>query len=66
MTSGGYGYTVKQSIAYGYLPVAYATPGTDLEVLWFGERVPLVVTREPLYDPANQRVKEVSAAALKR
>ena len=64
VTSGGYGYTVNQSIAYGYLPVEYTPADTPLEVLWFGERIPAVVRREPLYDPANSRVKEVSIGVL--
>jgi 4-methylaminobutanoate oxidase (formaldehyde-forming) len=61
VTSGGYGYTVRQSIAYGYLPVELATPGTPVEVLWFGERVPATIVREPLYDPSNSRIKGVIA-----
>jgi len=32
VTSGGYGYTVRQSIIYGYLPTEYADPGTIVEV----------------------------------
>jgi dimethylglycine oxidase len=63
VTSGGYGYTVGRSIAYGYLPIAYAEPGTTVEVLWFGERITATVEGEPLYDPANSRIKEVSAEA---
>ncbi len=59
VTSGGYGYTVKQSIVYGYLPIECTTPGTRLEVLWFGEHIPVEVVREPLYDPSNSRIKEV-------
>jgi glycine cleavage system T protein len=57
VTSGGYGYTVKRSIAYGYLPIEHAVPGTAVDVLWFGERIPARVMREPLYDPTNSCVK---------
>ena len=64
VTSGGYGYTIGRSIAYGYLPIAYAEPGTTVEVLWFGERITATVEREPLYDPANSRIKEVSAETV--
>lgn len=49
VTSGGYGYTVRQSIAYGYLPIAYTTPGTQLELLLFGQRYVATVMKEPLY-----------------
>ena len=32
LRSAGYGYTVKKNIAYSYLPLALAKPGTQLEV----------------------------------
>ena len=57
VTSGGYGYTVRQSIAYGYLPVDYATPGTQIEVQLFGTRYGATVMKEPLYDPKNEKIK---------
>jgi glycine cleavage system aminomethyltransferase T len=58
VTSANYGYTVKQSIAYGYLPVEHATPGTKVEVQYFGKRHPATVRKEPLYDPEMTRLKE--------
>ena len=57
VTSGGYGYTVGASIAYGYVPVASSTPGTRLAVDMFGDAVAATVSREPLYDPKGQRVR---------
>jgi 4-methylaminobutanoate oxidase (formaldehyde-forming) len=57
VTSGGYGYTVGASIAYGYVPVASAAPGTRLAVELFGETVAAVVSREPLYDPRGQKIR---------
>jgi glycine cleavage system aminomethyltransferase T len=57
VTSGGYGYTVRQSIAYGYLPVEFATPGTLVEVQLFGIRYRATVMKEPLFDPKNEKVK---------
>ncbi len=57
VTSGGYGYTVRQSIAYGYLPVEYATPGTQVEVQLFGVRYRATVMKEPLFDPKNEKIK---------
>jgi glycine cleavage system aminomethyltransferase T/glycine/D-amino acid oxidase-like deaminating enzyme len=57
VTSGGYGYTVRQSIAYGYLPIEYAAPGTRVTLQLFGERYGAVVTKEPLYDPKNEKIK---------
>jgi len=57
VTSGGYGYSVQQSIAYAYLPMAQAAPGTALDVEILGERIPALVTREPLWDPKGIRIK---------
>jgi 4-methylaminobutanoate oxidase (formaldehyde-forming) len=57
VTSGGYGYTVGRSIAYAYLPVADATPGTEAEIDIFGEWVGAEVVREPLWDPRGDRVR---------
>ncbi len=49
VTSGGYGYRIDASIAYGYLPVELG-PGAELEISLFDEWVPARVTAEPLYD----------------
>jgi len=57
VTSGGYGYTVRRSIAYGYLPVEHAAPGTRVEVMLFGERCPATVMKEPLYDPQGEKIR---------
>jgi glycine cleavage system aminomethyltransferase T/glycine/D-amino acid oxidase-like deaminating enzyme len=63
VTSGGYGYTVEASIAYAYLPPEYADPGTEVAVDVFGRWVGGLVTSEPLYDPASERVKGVQTGA---
>ncbi len=57
VTSGGYGYSVGKSIAYGYLPVELAKPGTTLTVECFGEEIEATVQREPLYDPRGEKIK---------
>ncbi len=57
VTSANYGYTVRQSIAYGYLPMEYAAEGTKVEVYYFGERHTATVVKEPLYDPENTKLK---------
>jgi 4-methylaminobutanoate oxidase (formaldehyde-forming) len=57
VTSGGYGYTVRKSIAYGYLPLEIAKPGNQFEVELFGERIKITVERDPLYDPKGERIK---------
>jgi len=57
VTSGGYGYTVRKSIVYGYLPIEHAAVGTELDVEILGERIKAVVERKPLYDPKGERIK---------
>jgi len=57
ITSGGYGYSVQKSIAFGYLPIAEAKPGNVFETEWFGERLKLTVEADPLYDPKGERIK---------
>lgn len=53
VTSANYGYAVGKHILYGYLPSALATPGTQLEVEYFGVRHRATVVAEPLYDPPS-------------
>ncbi len=57
VTSANYGYSVGKFIVYGYLPLAFANPGTKVEVVYFGQRYPATVTKEPLYDPENLKLK---------
>ncbi len=62
LTSGGYGYTIEQSIGYGYVRNAdgvdrhYVMEGQyELEVAT--KRVPCDVHLSPLYDPKMARIK---------
>jgi glycine cleavage system aminomethyltransferase T/glycine/D-amino acid oxidase-like deaminating enzyme len=57
VSSGGYGYTVQASIAYAYLPLAQAEPGTTLQIDLFGVWSPATVVAQPLFDPAGLRVR---------
>ena len=57
VASGGFGPTVGTSIAFAYLPVRLAEPGTSLAVGLLGERVGATVVRTPLYDPENKKVR---------
>jgi 4-methylaminobutanoate oxidase (formaldehyde-forming) len=57
LRSGGWGYTVKQSIGLAYLPLALARPGTAVELLVFDQRVPATVAPDVLYDPRGERVR---------
>jgi len=56
VTSGGYGYSVGKSIAYAYVP-SPVEHGTPVEVDVFGQWVSGEVAREPLFDPAGDRVR---------
>jgi 4-methylaminobutanoate oxidase (formaldehyde-forming) len=60
VTSGGYGYTVKRSIAYAYLPPSLEL-GTGVEIDIFGRSVRGEVAREPLFDPDGDRVRAPSS-----
>jgi glycine cleavage system T protein len=57
VTTGGQGFTLPASIAYAYLPVDLAKPGTEVEVEVFGEWIPATVAREPLWDPDGERIR---------
>ncbi|UWQ10806.1 FAD-dependent oxidoreductase [Aliiroseovarius crassostreae] len=57
-TSGGWGYRVNKSIAYGMVRPELATPGTELEVEIYGEKRKAVVQPDqPLWDPDNTRIR---------
>jgi glycine cleavage system T protein len=62
VTSAGYGAAVGRSIAYGYLPVELAEAGTALQVYAEGAQEGATVAAEPLYDPANERLREPAPA----
>jgi 4-methylaminobutanoate oxidase (formaldehyde-forming) len=57
VTSGGFGYSVNQSIAYAYLPIELAKAGTRVSVECFGIEYPASVEKEPLYDPKGEKIK---------
>jgi dimethylglycine dehydrogenase len=57
VTSGGYGYRLRQSIALAYVRTDLAVPGRALEVEILGERRRAIVGVEPLYDPTNARLR---------
>ncbi|MCB0213844.1 MAG: FAD-dependent oxidoreductase, partial [Anaerolineae bacterium] len=57
VTSANYGYAVNKFIMYGYLPSEQAQEGTQLEIEYFGERYPVTVVAEPLYDPKMEKLK---------
>ncbi|OED46001.1 dimethylglycine dehydrogenase [Rhodobacteraceae bacterium (ex Bugula neritina AB1)] len=57
-TSGDWGYRVNASIALGMVRPELAVPGTELEVEIYGQKCRAVVQKdEPLWDPANERLR---------
>ena len=56
-TSGGYGHYVRQSLGFGYVPPALAEPGTELTVEVLGQRRRIFLHKDPVYDPANERLR---------
>ena len=57
VTSAAYGYTIGAPIAYAWLPAEHATPGTPVEIEYFGAKVPAVTAAEPLFDPEMSRIR---------
>ncbi len=56
-TSGVWSHTLKQSVALAYVRADLAQPGTKLAVDVLGQRRLATVRQEPLYDPANLRLR---------
>jgi glycine cleavage system aminomethyltransferase T/glycine/D-amino acid oxidase-like deaminating enzyme len=55
ITSGGFGYSAGQSIAYAYVQAADAMPGTAVEIDLFGRWTPGTVVAEPVYSSKEDR-----------
>ncbi|MEM8604715.1 MAG: aminomethyltransferase family protein [Cyanobacteria bacterium P01_H01_bin.121] len=46
VTSAGYGYSLGRTVAYAYLPLSYAAPGTAVTVQYFGEALAATVAEK--------------------
>lgn len=57
VTSANFGYSIGKFIVYGYLPSEFASEGTRLDVIYFGERYGATVAPDPLFDPKMARMK---------
>jgi dimethylglycine dehydrogenase len=57
VTSGGYGHSVGQSIALGYVGVAHASAAEGFAVEIIGERRPAVRLPQPPFDPSGARMR---------
>jgi glycine cleavage system aminomethyltransferase T/glycine/D-amino acid oxidase-like deaminating enzyme len=55
LRSAAYGFTVRRTIGYAYLPVELG-PGAEVQVEVFGELVPAEVAQDALYDPGRTRI----------
>ena len=57
ITSGGYGHSVKKSLAMTYLPVELISSNAKLEVEILGEFKEASIVMEPLYDPSGSKMR---------
>ena len=57
ITSGGYGHSVKKSLAMTYLPVELIDSNAKLEVEILGEFKEASIVMEPLYDPSGSKLR---------
>jgi len=57
VTTGAYGYTVDQGLAFAYLAPEFSVPGTELDVRVVGEFRPARVLGEPVYDPSSSQLR---------
>ncbi len=57
VTSAAYSYTLGLPLAYAWLPVGLAEPGSEVEVGWFDKRYRAVVTAEPAFDPEMKKIR---------
>ncbi len=55
--SSGYGHHIGKSVALAYVRADLAVTGADLEIEILGERRRATVGTDPLYDPANLRIR---------
>ncbi|MEW5941483.1 MAG: glycine cleavage T C-terminal barrel domain-containing protein, partial [Chloroflexota bacterium] len=58
VAGGGFGYSVKKSIAYAYLPMEYAKVGTKLTIECFGEMIGAEVAQSVLWDAKGERIRQ--------
>jgi glycine cleavage system aminomethyltransferase T/glycine/D-amino acid oxidase-like deaminating enzyme len=54
---GGYGHTIDETIALAYLPTDVVEGDARIELGVQGERYPMEMTGQALYDPENRRVR---------
>ena len=58
-TSGAYGHTVGQSLAFAYVQPQYSKSGTQFAIRVLGHNCTATVLGEALHDPDNRRLRDV-------
>jgi glycine cleavage system aminomethyltransferase T len=61
VTSAAFGYTVRKPVAYAWLPSS-VSEGKSVEIEYFGKKIKATVTRDPLHDPQEQRLRSEGSA----
>lgn len=56
VTSAAFGYTVRKPVAYAWLP-SNISEGVTVEIQYFGKRIAATVTKDPLHDPQERRLR---------
>ncbi len=57
LSSGGYAPSLKQSIGQGYVPIGYASEGTEIQVNVRGNLIPARITKMPFLKPKTKSGK---------
>jgi glycine cleavage system T protein len=57
VAAGGFGYSVKKSLVYAYVPMEYSKVGNKLTIEFFGERMAAEVIASPVWDPKGERIR---------
>jgi dimethylglycine dehydrogenase len=57
VTSGGYGWRVKKSLALAMVRPGFSAPGTELELQILGKRRRATIIAESPFDPNNNRLR---------
>lgn len=56
-TSGGYGHTTQRSLGFAYVEPEHAEVGSEFDIYLLGELRKATVLGEPVWDPANERLR---------
>ncbi len=48
---------MQKSLGFGYVDLANAKPATELAIDLLGKRCRATVLKDPVYDPANDRLR---------